>query len=230
MHAVVAHPAFDAGARAAPPIPQDGSVGLTKYTDAQGAIWAWNPIDKEWQRLHQIRSGDTLWKMAGTYYGGPSLEGVHAIHHVPQNKAIQGGDANTGLIPNDIILIPQLPQPVAPPATSGGSVTPIGEVPQVPTPGVLDSTIPGFSAPGTFPIPVSIPTIPGEIIIPAPGEIPPPEAITVGAPAPAAADSFWTTGKMVAAGAAVVAGAGILWAITRNPAGKGRSFRRRRRN
>lgn len=100
---------------------QDASAGLGLFTDGSGRVWAWNPAMGEWQRLHTIASGDSLWKLTKIYYGAYSQSGVHAIHDVPQNEAIQGPDAGIGLIPGDVILIPGLPQPTPPEANSDSS-------------------------------------------------------------------------------------------------------------
>lgn len=222
---VFAHPALDAGARSAPPVPQDASAGMARYTDAEGHVWAYNPVSDEWQRTHIIRSGDTLWKLSGVYYGSSSLGGVREIFNVPQNKAIQGGSPDTGLIPDDIILIPSLPQPVAPPGTGGGSSIPIEEVPQTPSLPTAppDATIPGASIPGTIPIdyqfPQEIPSVisaPGEVQIPS---LPAPTPVSTAPTGPngaAAPEKFWTTPKIVAAGAGVVVlGGGLVYLATR---------------
>lgn len=240
MNNVVPFPA-EAGARAAPPYPQDASSGMATYMDGQGNQWAYNPATAEWQRTHVIQSGDTLWKLSGTYYTAPSLGGVRGIFGVPQNKAIQGDSPDIGLIPGDIILIPGLPQPAAPPGTT--DEVPIGEVPQVPPAGPPDATLPGSEIPGTTPLPGPGQKLPGTwqppdvgiglpvgyeypgVPITEPGEqvtipgvpITLPETEIIGeVPAkPEEKKKFWTPGKTAVIVGAGVLGVGLIWALTR---------------
>jgi hypothetical protein len=87
---------------------------MATWTDSAGRLWAFHEGAAEWMAVHVIRSGDTLWNLAGRYFGTSTLTGVHAIHEVPENYAIQGSNANAGLIAGDRILIPGLPQPAVP--------------------------------------------------------------------------------------------------------------------
>lgn len=198
--------------------PEDASAGFRRITDAQGLPWAWNPVANEWQRIHTIRSGDTLWNLSGTYYGTKSLPGVRAIFNVPQNKAIQGASPDTGLIPGDRILIPGLRQPAAAPI----EVSEPGPV-EVPTPEPDEPTI-GVTPPDVVTVP-PIPSIPGDLI-PAP-----PEGIPVGAPAPEPSpappkkkDRTLLLVGVVGAGALLVGGAALVMKKRRR-----RNPRRRRR-
>jgi hypothetical protein len=79
-----------------------------------------------------------LWGLSAVMYGASSMPGVNAIYNVPQNKAIQGPDKNTGLIPGDTILIPNMsgapagsPSLPSAPSAPGDTVLP----PVVVTPG-----------------------------------------------------------------------------------------------
>ena len=142
--------------------PQDASDGLQRRSDANANVWAWNPLFGEWQRMHSIVWGDTLWNLSATYYGSPSLPGVHAIHHVDQNYAIQGPSADTGLIPGDVILIPGLAQVFDAPAGPAPVPPPVIVEPPTPAPPpvvIAPPTIPVPGAPGAV-TPEPFPVIP----------------------------------------------------------------------
>ena len=142
--------------------PQDASEGLQRRNDANANVWAWNPLFDEWQRMHSIVWGDTLWNLSATYYGSPSLPGVHAIHHVDQNYAIQGPSADTGLIPGDVILIPGLAQVFDAPAGPAPVPPPVIVEPPTPAPPpvvIAPPTIPVPGAPGAV-TPEPYPVIP----------------------------------------------------------------------
>lgn len=210
---------------------QDASAGMTHWVSPSNEPWAWNPVDGEWQYIHTMKSGDTLWKLSGLYYGTSSLDGVHAIYGVPQNKAIQGPSPDSGLIPGDEILIPGLPQPRPAPATSDSIPT---SLPDLPPSGPPQATSPGVglpgpvqtSAPSGWPGDLQFPPQPvstgSDINIPSNGEIVLPTteidgdvdstdvSTTGGQPA------FWTGGRIaLAAGAGVVALGTIVWLATR---------------
>lgn len=220
--------------------PADASAALTKQTDSRGT-WAWNPLYDEWQLLHIIRSGDTLWAMSGTYYGERSVPGVHKIGRVEQNRPILGSDYEQA-VPGDVILIPGLAQP-------GGAVpSPPGD-PAVPPPGGAQP--PGLELPGegidwTSPEPPDnwppqLPWPPGSVTPPIttpvelPADIPalppaqPAEPTPVGAePAqPVTQESWWTTPRIALVGGLSVVTVGLIaWAATRG-AKKPRKRRRR---
>jgi hypothetical protein len=126
--------------------PQSATDGLASWVSDRNQEWFWNPTMNEWQLAHTVRSGDTLWQLTKTYYGSFSRGGVTAIHEVPQNLAIQGPDPDIGLIPGDVILIPHLPQPNTPPASSS-TLPAVANVP--PPPGPPDVTPPGVGQPST---------------------------------------------------------------------------------
>jgi hypothetical protein len=192
----------------------------------------------EWELPHTIKSGDTLWKLSAAYYGKSSMGGVHAIYGVPQNKAIQGPSADSGLIPGDVILIPGLPQPAVAPAASDAMPSTLPQQPldgTPPTPTPAGSPLPAPVASGA-PVgwPTDVPYPPtsasgGAIVVPATNGGPPtviPVTITGDAPAKAAA-KFWTGGRIALASAAGVLGVGtILWLAMRKP--KRHNPRRRR--
>lgn len=213
--------------------PEDASTGMPKWTDASNQSWAFNQAMGQWQIPHIIRSGDTLWKLSGLYYGKSSLDGVHAIHNVPQNKAIQGPSADSGLIPGDIILIPGLPQPAQAPAAA--DTTPMG-APQTPVMAPPVPTAPGSPLP--FPVPSSAPTgwptsIPypptqtpsGPDIVPASwsGSEPAPivlPTVDVEGQVPASSSStqkgFWTGGRIaIASGVGLVGLGTVIYLATR---------------
>lgn len=203
---------------------EDASAGMARWNDAQDKEWAFNDALGEWERVHTIKSGDTLWKLSGLYYGTSSLDGVHAIYGVPQNKTIQGPSADKGLIPGDVILIPGLPQPTVPPSTSDAA--PIGVFPDLPpTIGGIPTVSPGGNMPVPLPSaqpinwpeddaypPIHVPSG-GAIVLPTvnvegtvPGATTADYTTTSGGTAP----KFWSTGRIVAASAAGVAGVGLL--------------------
>jgi hypothetical protein len=212
--------------------PEDASTGMPKWTDASNQSWAFNAAMGQWQIPHVIRSGDTLWKLSGLYYGKSSLDGVHAIHNVPQNLKIQGPSADSGLIPGDIILIPGLPQPAQAPAAA--DTTPMG-TPQTPVTAPPVPTAPGSPLP--FPVPSSAPTgwptsIPypptqtpsGPDIVPASwsGSEPAPTVlptVTVTGQAPASSSAqkgFWTGGRIaIASGVGLVGLGTVIYLATR---------------
>lgn len=139
---------------AAAGVPQNAWNGLSTATDANGALWAFNPDSSEWQLIHVVQRGDTLWKLSGLYYGQSSLAGVRAIHGVGRNQAVQGRDPNTGLIPGDQILITGLVQPSIAPASSDALPSPVAPANDYTVGVAADVVPPGSTAPGGgIPIP-----------------------------------------------------------------------------
>lgn len=200
---------------------EDASAGMSRWIDANSKTWAFNDSVGEWERTHTIVSGDTLWKLSGKYYGTSSIDGVHAIYNVPQNRAIQGQSPDKGLIPGDVILIPGLPQPTVPPSTSDAA--PIGVFPDLPPPigGVL-TVPPGGNMPVPLPSaqpvdwpeddpypPIHVPSG-GSIVLPnmtVEGSVP---GTMVSSTTTSGKPRFWSTGRILAASAAGAAGVGIL--------------------
>lgn len=223
--------------------PADASVNLTILDTPEGA-WAWNALEGEWQKLHAIVSGNTVWGLTATYYGasGQNLANVRRIGNVPQNKPILGPSYDQA-VPGDVILIPGLAQPQAAPPSPpppGAQPPPGGDpVPQPGEPPITGAPQPvpdvGFDPPPGWP-----PTMPWPPVLvdpepspEPPGPLPDPspptppvgaEPIQVGAPgaAPPGAivkaqpASWWTTGRI-----ALVGGLGIgtvaliVWGATR---------------
>lgn len=196
--------------------PEDASATMPRYIDGSNQSWAWNAMMREWQIPHTIKTGNTLFKLSGIYYGASSLDGVHAIYAVPQNKAIQGSSPDSGLIPGDVILIPGLPQPKPAPSTSDSNplafpdVPPTGPLATIPPGGMLPVPVP-TSAPESWPTGEQFPPSSGvgddgTVVL---------DTVTVegtvpsgaGKPAP---ESFWTTGRIVAASAVGAVGIGTL--------------------
>jgi len=181
---------------------QDASAGLTIVL-VGGDRWAWNPLQAQWQRTHTIVSGNTLWNLSGSYYGAPSLAGVQAIYAVPQNRAIQGPSPDSGLIPGDVILIPNVTRPAALPLS--------GPSPNVQVDQPVVSPVGGGTGP--LPGPVVGPDVhvtggPQPVQPPAP--VPGPNGQIV---KPEEPKKFWTTGKIVAAGVIGASAIGIAIAI-----------------
>ena len=209
---------------------QDASAGLGLFTDGSGRVWAWNPAMGEWQRLHTIASGDSLWKLTKIYYGAYSQSGVHAIHDVPQNEAIQGPDAGIGLIPGDVILIPGLPQPNPPPANSDSSPlsVPMAAIAESPSPtapgGGMPATVEA-TAPADWPANLPYPPIQatgGTVVVPTDTSAPMgdavlvelPEMEVVGTPPP----KFWTPGRIAIVALLGTAGLGTVgYLVFRKP-------------
>lgn len=182
---------------------QDASAGLTIML-VGGDRWAWNPLQAQWQRTHTIVSGNTLWNLSGSYYGAPSLGGVQAIYAVPQNRAIQGPSPDSGLIPGDVILIPNVTRPASLPLS--------GPSPNVQVDQPVVSPVGGGTGPLPSPVvgPVVVP-IGGPQPVQPPAPIPGPDGQIV--PSPEAPKKFWTTGKIVAAGVIGASAIGIAIAI-----------------
>lgn len=110
---------------------RDASTGLaTTVIDSQ--TWAANPaMGGEMQLVYEIEPGGPvssggLFALAQELYGNGNL--WRQIYDVPQNKAIQGSDPNTGLYLGDVILIPGL-EPAQDPGgtqqTPGNGLTPV---------------------------------------------------------------------------------------------------------
>lgn len=220
--------------------PADASAGLSKVDRSwhgQARTWAWNPVYSEWQLLHVIRSGDTLWAMGRTYYGQSSMQNVHRIGDVEQNAPIiganaSGDDAYALAVPGDVLLIPGLEQPPAPPPDASVP-DPIGGMP--PTPVDPGERPPGYPPdlpwpPGWGTTPVEPPGIEPTPTEPGQGATPTP----IGAGTPAAGGgSWWTAGKI-----ALVSGLGlgtlalIIWGVKsggKKSKRRSKSKRRRRR-
>ena len=223
--------------------PADASAALTKMNDSRGT-WAWNPLYDEWQLLHNIRSGDTLWNMSGTYYGVRSVAGVHKIGKVDQNRPILGSDYEQA-IPGDIVLIPELPQPTAAvPSPPPDVAVPPPITYDPPAPPEVDWTAP--DPPENWP--PQLPWPPEDVMPPIVPEVPdmPTPALPPGPPTdavptpigaepavPSARDSWWTTPRIALVGGLSVATVGLIaWAATRGakkPRRRRRPAKRRRR-
>jgi len=214
--------------------PADASAGLSKSSDDRGT-WAWNPVYSEWQLLHTVRSGDTVWAMTRTYYGEQNLVRVRQIGNVQQNKPILGTQYDQA-VPGDVILIPGLSQPggqaPAPPPPAAtpppGGFEPPPPVAQLP--GEIDWGEPPANWPPGWAWPPDqlITQPPEDVVVGAPeapdvgpGEGPttgPPATTPVGAITPAAPEkkSWWSPGKIALVGGLGVMTVGlIVWGATR---------------
>jgi len=210
----------------------DASAGLNKVTDDRGT-WAWNPLYSEWQLLHIVRSGDTVWQMGATYYGQSSLTNVHRIGNIEQNFPLLGSTYDQA-VPGDVLLIPGLAQPSGqPPAPApGGAVPPPGGAMPPDEPG-LAPDVPDWWPPNLpWPPYQTQPEVPGGQEMPGevPGEpadqAPPPQGVPVGAITPRAPEkkSWWTGGKIALVGGLGLTALGlIVWGATR---GQKRTTRR----
>jgi hypothetical protein len=219
----------------------DASVGLEKISSGPDETWAWNPIYDQWQLLHVIRSGDTLWQMGAHYYGQASRDNVHRIGDVEQNRRIVGSTYDQ-CVPGDILLIPDLTPPAnQPPAPPGNGAEPPPGGAEPPGSG-QDGGIDWGDPPANWPPDMPWPPVGGVVTAPyeppaGGGEQPGPITPTpVGATTPTTGETkgWWTTGKVVgvsAGGLAVVAL--VIYLATRKPGRRGaprrRSSRRRRR-
>ena len=210
--------------------PADASAGLQKVEgswNGEARTWAWNPVYSQWQLLHVIREGDTLWNMGGTYYGQRSVANVHRICHVEQNAPIIGADSDCAQgVPGDVLLIPDLEQPGEQPPASppGGAVPPPGgfEPPTTPTDPITDERPPNY--PDDWPWPPGWSTSPVET----PGEEPGgAEPTPIGAPIQRTEPAkWWTPGKIALVGGLGATTLGlIVWAVA-----KSKKPRRRRRS
>lgn len=110
---------------------QDASAGM-QQTTVSGVTWAYNAAMAEWQRVYPVVSlPNGLSGLAAQFYGDPTR--WPEIYNVPQNKAIQGPNPNTGLIPGDTILIPGLaqpgpaPGPTPAPCPTPGPIVPVND-------------------------------------------------------------------------------------------------------
>lgn len=211
----------------------DASAGLQKVEGSwRGEVrtWAWNPVYSEWQLLHVLREGDTLWNMGGTYYGQRSVANVHRICDLEQNAPIIGADSDCAQgVPGDILLIPGLTQPEDQPPASppGGATPPPGgiEPPDVPTDPISDERPPGY--PDEYPWPPGWSTSPVETPI---DEEPPAEATPIGAPIETTEGrGWWTPGKIALVGGLGAATLGlIIWGVASAKKPKRRRTKRRR--
>ena len=177
-----------------PPLPgaRNAAAGLPTIVDDQGRIWAQN--GSALQLLYEVQSGDSLSRIASAMYGNAAR--LTEIRNVPQNRALQGPDMNTGLFPGDIILIPNLTAPAVAPT------------PQ--TPPSAPQTIPGVSppAPQAGPLTVPQPVTPGLPAPSLPGGQPAPTFVgPVGPTTATTKKKFWTPAKV---GIAAIAGAGAI--------------------
>jgi len=216
--------------------PADASEGLSKVSGTwhgQARTWAWNPVYSEWQLLHVIREGDTLWRMGQTYYGESSTANVRRICNLEQNAPIIGADRDCAQgVPGDVLLIPGLEQPSNQPPASppGGAVPPPDgyEPPTFPTDPGLDQRPPGYPDDWPWPpvwdtTPAEPPAEPAEPTEPTePAEPEPVGAIT----RPGTSQKFWTAGKIVAAAGG---GLGVLGLIVWAAVAAGKPKRRKRR-
>lgn len=114
---------------------RNASTGLAFQT-IDGQQWAVNPLmGGEMQLIYTIEAGGPvssggLYGLAEELYGDGNL--WRRIYDVPQNKAMQGSDPNTGLYVNDVILIPGL-EPAQDPGgtqpTPGNGLAPVNGAP-----------------------------------------------------------------------------------------------------
>jgi hypothetical protein len=218
--------------------PADASAGLQKVDgtwNGEQRTWAWNPVSSEWQLLHVVREGDTLWAMGRTYYGESSVANVHRICHLEQNAPIIGASSDCARgVPGDILLIPGLPQPggETPGNPPGGAVPPPGgfEPPTTPTDPIGNQRPPGY--PDDWPWPPGWSTSPVET----PGETPPAETGDGAEPTPVDAPiqttqptRWWTPGKIALVGGLGATTLGlIIWGVAASKKPKRRRSRRRR--
>jgi hypothetical protein len=213
-------------AGAAAGTPQDASRGMPVMQRPDGSTYAFNATMGEWEYVYRIKSGDTLFNLSGTFYGTKSLAGVHAIYNVPQNKAIQGPSADSGLIPGDIILIPGLAQPSPAPAAADSIPSSMPQVPAQTT--IYTPTSPGSPLP--VPVPSSAPsgwpaTIPyppvnapsgTNIDFPSDGSggdittLPTVQVVGNEPGSPTSSGGFWTGGRIALAAGAGIVGLGTL--------------------
>ncbi|MGH7605572.1 MAG: hypothetical protein ACRENK_16455 [Gemmatimonadaceae bacterium] len=202
--------------------PEDASVGMPHMMTASNEPWAWNQMMGQWQYCHTIKSGDTLFKLSGLYYGTSSLSGVHAIYGVPQNKSIQGPSPDSGLIPGDVILIPGLPQPSTAPAAADTIPMGVPDLPPIgmPLPTSAGSPMPApvvSGSPQGWPTDLPYPPVsmPAGTTIDYPSDTLP-EVTVVGDVPPGSTEPFWTNGRIaIAAGAGVLGLGTIVWLATR---------------
>lgn len=189
--------------------PELAHAGLETATDDRGQLWALN--GSEWQAVHLVRTGDTLWNISGRYYGTPSVTGVRQIHAVARNRAVQGPDPNAGLIPGDQILIPGLVQPIAessPVEATAPNDYPVGVANDVmPAGGGGGLPVPIAEEPASDPVPNPPPTV---AVTEAP--IPVSTSVVTASPEPPASDDgawrTWLVGGGIVATAALVV---MLW-------------------
>lgn len=225
--------------------PADASAGLSKVEGTwhgQARTWAWNPLYSQWQLLHILRSGDTLWKMGNTYYGQSSLQNVHRIGDVEQNAPIIGanatGDEAYALgVEGDVLLIPDLEQPYGqPPAPPPNGAVPDPDGAQPPEIPDWGERPPNY--PPDWPWPPGWATPPVEPPAePAPDEPGPAEPTPIGARTGIARrESWWTPGKiLLVGGLGVSTVALIIWGVVsagkpkRRKRPKRKSSKRRRR-
>lgn len=209
MDLVLDMPAFyEAGGKLTGKI-ENAAEGLTVQVDTSGKAWAWNPIAGEWHLLHKLKSGDTLWSLAGKYYG--ANQRWKEIRDVPQNKPIVGSDGADAFA-GETLLIPSLASPF------GAPTTPQAEpLPPAPTsPGLPWAPTP--TAPPEEPSAVPVSYTPETVsattaIVPAEKKEAPP---------------FWTPGRIAVAAGAGALGVGLIaYFALRKP--KRRNPRRRRR-
>lgn len=184
---------------------QDASAGLQKAVDASGQLWAWNPVvtPPQWQRVHELAAGETIWNLLLDWYGTRSIDLVHKVRDVPQNTPILGGDAAQAY-PGDVILVPDLEQPWATAPSGGGTTTTTGGTPVSnggTTNGGTTNGNGGTTNGGTTNGGTNGGTTNGNGAIATNGE----------------AAGWWTPGKKVAAAAAGVGAAALIgWLIMRN--------------
>lgn len=125
---------------------QNAGEGKVAKPDPVMGIWVWNPSYAEWQKEHLLKSGDTLWNMAGKYYGDNNR--WKEIAKVPENKSIVGSDGTKGYA-GDILIIPSLKQ-IFPPFGTPGTTAP-DDILDLPTPPGLDDPSFPASLPGGLP-------------------------------------------------------------------------------
>lgn len=221
-------------------------------------VWVYNDLMGEWQQMHVIQPGQTLFhNLAPGYYnfgeGLPSqLARTKAIKNVPQNAGIVGPMGDRA-IPGDTILIPHLPQiglpnpatvtPTNPGEVPAGSPPP-GGLPGAPPPPIIpDVPIPGLAPPPALPAP---PPVPGAPPAPPPPAIPPDLPISALPPIPPGAipgiipvgavpeekkepEKFWTPTKVAIGAGVVVAGGALAYYLMKKPKRRRRKRRRTRR-
>jgi hypothetical protein len=179
-------PVWSETSGAAAGMPQSAADGLQTTQDSAGNVWAWNTAvsPAQWMQVYTIPGTGLpqgLYGLASQVYGSGAQ--WTAIYNVPQNKAIQGTDPDTGLIPGDTILLPNLSQPSGPPSAPSPGIAPQNPVvapPVIITPG-------GGTTPSAPIIPASTTTT-----------------------TTTTQQKFWTPGKMAVAGVLGVGGVGLI--------------------
>lgn len=185
---------------------EDASAGLSKQTDQAGNVWAYNDLVQQWQLVHTLQAGETIWNLLPSWFGAQSLQLVHLVRDVAQNTPILGPAADQAY-PGDKILIPNLQAPFqgvpAPPGVPAGPPAGNGPAPSLP-PAELP---PGGSLQvGPMPLPVAAPPVNGN-----------------GVAANGKEASWWTPGRTTAVAVGAVAAVGLTALLVARTRKGGRS-------